>query len=115
MPQHDKEPRTDALHAPNQKDIAMKRLATLIALVALQGCDVSNSGVKGANGETPVRYVICGVGETNCFVLARFKDLDSCESHKQWADMLCDRASEPGKMTCTTDTSPQIAIAYCTL
>lgn len=71
--------------------------------------------MKGAKGDTPARYVICGPGESNCFVAARFKDLDACQSHKEWADMLCDSKAAPGVMTCRKDTGTQLAMAYCTL
>ena len=94
----------------------MKHLLVLAALplMLLAGCNKSDGGVKGAEGDTPVKYVICSQGEQNCFVSARFKDLDSCNNHKAWADMLCDKQSSPGKMICTTDTQPQIGVAYCT-
>ena len=94
----------------------MKYIAVLLVLTLLVGCDnKSTSGVKNAIGDTPVKYVICSLGETNCFVAARFKDLDGCQSHKDWADMLCDNVTTPGKMTCAQDNGPKIAIAYCTL
>jgi hypothetical protein len=85
-------------------------------LVFVGGCNPSNAeGVKGAEGETLVKYVICGAAETNCFVAARFKDLDGCESHKKWSEMLCDSVSHPGKMICETDRGSQITFSYCTL
>lgn len=88
----------------------------VFVLFLLVGCEsASSSGVKSASGGTPVKYVICSQGETNCFVAARFKDLEGCQSHKEWADMLCDKMSTPGKMTCIQDTGPKIGAAYCTL
>lgn len=88
----------------------------LIPLFIILGCSKENSGgVKDARGETPVKYVICGQGESNCFVAARFKDIDGCESHKNWADMLCDSRSNPGKMVCTKDADTAFAVAFCTL
>lgn len=90
-------------------------ICTGLAL-ALLGCGgSSDGGIKGAKGDTPVRYVICGQGETNCFVGARFKGMGSCQSDKDWADMLCDSKSTPGTMVCRKDTGPQIGLAYCTL
>lgn len=87
----------------------------LIPLLFVLGCRDGNSrDVKNAKGETPVSYVICGHGERNCFVAARFSDLDGCESHKNWSVQLCDSISDPGKMVCTKD-SEQTVIAYCTL
>ena len=85
-------------------------------LAILSGCsDGDANGVKNAKGETPVKYVICSPGEKSCFVAARFKDLDSCHSHKEWSEMLCDKNSSPGKMMCTQAAGSQIASAYCTL
>jgi hypothetical protein len=93
----------------------MKHLHVLLAAALLASCSGERSGgVKGATGETPVRYVICGQGETNCFVAARFKDLESCGSHKAWADMLCDSRTAPGMMTCKRDSRPAIGVAHCT-
>jgi hypothetical protein len=81
----------------------------------IASCGGADGGVKGAKGETPAKYVICGQNESNCFVAARFKDLAACTTHKDWADMLCDSQSTPGAMTCKKDTQPSIAVAYCTL
>jgi len=86
-----------------------------VALVLLSSCGLNDAGVKGAKGDTPIRYVICGGLETNCFVAARFKDFDSCGSHKQWSEMLCDRLSNPGTMVCKRENkTSQVAFAYCT-
>ncbi len=93
----------------------MKRLLPCLCLLALAACDqAGGGGVKGAKGDTPARYVICGAAESNCFVAARFKDLDACQSHKTWADMLCDSKSKPDEMICRKDPGPNIGFAYCT-
>jgi hypothetical protein len=92
-----------------------KKILALALIGLLNSCDsASTEGAKGAEGETPVKYVICTAGETNCFLAARFKDLDGCESHKKWSEMLCDSQSYPGKMVCEKDNRPQIAFSYCT-
>lgn len=96
----------------------MRNILAVIGALALAGCDQLNQNDRtlgGANGETPVRYVICSVGDTNCFVAARFKDFHGCESHDRWASMLCDSASTPGKMVCEEDKGRQIAVTHCTL
>lgn len=93
-----------------------KKISALALAIFLAGCGSGNTeGVKGAKGETPVRYVICGSGESKCFVSARFKDLDGCERHKKWSEMLCDNRSNSAKMICEKDNGPQIAFSYCTL
>lgn len=93
----------------------MKNISTIcLAALLFSGCNSSDEGVKGAKGETPVKYVICGAAESNCFVAARFKDLDACQSHKDWADMLCDSRSQPEVMTCKKDLAASVATTYCT-
>lgn len=84
------------------------------ATVAVLLSSCSDDGVKGAKGDTPAKYVICGPGESNCFVAARFKDLSACQSHKDWSEMLCDSKSTPGVMTCRKDSDPAVAVAHCT-
>jgi hypothetical protein len=82
----------------------------------LASCDGGQTtGVQNAKGDTPAKYVVCGQSESNCFVAARFKDLQSCQSHKELADMLCDRKSDPGSVVCRKDTAPAMGVAYCTL
>lgn len=92
----------------------MKRALIVICLLSIHACTDERNDVKSAGGETPVRYVICGLGEKDCFVAARFTNLDACERHRKWSEMLCD-TSNPGTMTCTKDTTPPISVAYCTL
>lgn len=88
----------------------------LTLTIALAACDGGRGDTpQTARGDTPVKYVIRSTGGAGCFIAARFKDLDGCESHKEWADSLCDRRSTPGKMICTKDPGPRIAVAYCTL
>lgn len=94
----------------------MKKTIFLLFLITLLVSCNSNKteGVKEAEGETPVKNVICGAGESHCFVAARFKDLDGCESYKRWAEMLCDTQSNPEKMVCEKDYGTKITYAYCT-
>ncbi len=93
----------------------MKLLALCVLLLSLAACEQRGTGVQGATGETPVKYVICSAGERDCFVAARFKSLDACESHKNWGDMRCDSLSKPGEMHCRKGSGPVIAVTYCTL
>lgn len=91
--------------------------SALIAIVTLllAACSQGSGGVKEAKGDTPVKYVICGLGESDCFIAARFKDLASCEAHKVWSGMLCDSRSTVGEMHCREDSGPSVGVAYCTL
>ena len=95
----------------------MRLASSLLILAAftLTACNTADGGVNGAQGDTPAKYVICSAGEQNCFISARFKDLDSCQSHKNWSEMLCDSRTQPGVMLCRKDSAPSIAVAYCTL
>lgn len=92
----------------------MNRVWPIGLFLALTACDSGHTGVQGAEGTTQVKYVICGSGEQNCFVAARFKDMDGCQSHKDWSVMLCDSKSKPGEMYCRKDPGPMIGTAYCT-
>lgn len=66
----------------------------------LVACDESATP-QTAKGDTPIRYVICSIGDKDCILVARFVDFDSCETHKKVAEMLCDSRSTPGTITCT--------------
>lgn len=70
--------------------------------------------MRGAEGDTPVKYVICGFGDKDCFIAARFNSLDSCQRHLTWAGMLCDGESKPGEIVCRKDPRP-MSVGYCTL
>ena len=91
----------------------INRILPCIVPLGLAACNPSGGGVKGATGDTPVKFVICRVAESNCFVAARFKEFDDCQSHKTWGDMLCDTRSKPNEMICRT-TRPTIAFSNCT-
>ena len=91
--------------------------AFLLMTLALAACDLDSSdraaSPQTAAGETPIRYVICAAGGGSCFVAARFKDFDGCESHKKWSEMLCDSQGDPGQMVCRPG-DEKFAAAYCT-
>ena len=92
------------------------QLQALFLFSTLAGCaggDEHRDKPETARGETPIRYVICSSSGGSCFVSARFSDFDSCESHKNWSNMLCNTRSEHGKMICTQG-DDSIAVAHCT-
>lgn len=93
---------------------ALPMSVAVLLLLGVSGCSNESATPATAKGETPVRYVICDLGGTGCFVPARFKDMDGCESHKKWSEMLCDSRSTPGEMHCQEDHNP-LSVAYCTL
>lgn len=84
-----------------------------VALALVSACGKADTP-QGASGDTPVRYVVCEIGDKNCFVTARFDKFETCESYKQIQDMGCDRVSIPGQITCRTLPGPRIGVAYCT-
>ena len=94
----------------------MKNIMAVFTLALLTGCENSRT-VKG-EGETPAKFVSCPLGEKKeCFVAARFQDLDRCESYKAWAEMFCDQTSSPGQMICSRDRSigNELSVSRCTL
>lgn len=82
----------------------MKNLVIFILfpVLSILGCSQSQikKGPQDTKGETPIKHVVCDQGDVNCFVDARYKDLQSCEYHRRFAGMLCDSFSEKGKMSC---------------
>lgn len=84
----------------------------LAILLTACGEDKSVDRVASAEGDTEVRYVICN--DAQCFVAARFDDLESCENHKEWSGMRCSKP-QPGLMTCADPVGPPLAEGYCTL
>ena len=92
-------------------------LSCSVLLIACDGTANSPSGdtPQTAKGETPVRYIVCSAGDTDCFVVARFKDMNTCDDYREQNSMLCDRISTAGQITCRKDTSPRIGAGYCTL
>ena len=68
---------------------------------------------SNAKGDTNVRHIICNVGDTDCFVSARFDSFASCEYYKKFSSMLCDSVSHPEQMLCKTNPNPA-AVGYCT-
>jgi hypothetical protein len=64
-------------------------------------------------GSTPIRYVICTKEHSFCFLLARFSDLEDCNSYKDISDMKCDKSSDPDFVKCIKHSSPVISTSYC--
>ena len=68
---------------------------------------------QGAQGETPIRMINCDARGKDCFVTARFADLDGCMNHKNLTDAYCDSASTPGKIICDTHRQSLTTKSYC--
>ena len=85
----------------------MKRLVScyfpmILIVLTIAACDASSAKQTPANakGDTPVRFIICDVGDVGCKVFARFDSLGSCEVHKAFSSSLCDFDTDPQKINC---------------
>lgn len=88
-------------------------IVVVVACLLAAACR-SREGPENAQGSTPVRYVVCKIGGTSCFVQARFRTLEDCESARQLLDAACDRVSEPGRIICDERLPSLSAESYCT-
>jgi hypothetical protein len=92
-------------------------LLILIAMVTA-ACDTSSTKQTPANakGETPVRFIICDIGDVGCKVFARFDSLGSCEVHKAFSSSLCDFDTDPQKISCKKLSERESSVVtYCLL
>lgn len=89
-------------------------MACFLALVVLPTLVLASDGTYDtANESTPVRFLNCDSLGNECFVSARFKDLDSCERYKVFNTAYCDYVSIPGKISCDT-TRTNYSKSFCT-
>lgn len=59
----------------------------------------------------PVEYLICSSAYTDCFVSAKFKNLNDCESANEMGGWLCD-ATNPNDIKCKVSVN-SVAVGYC--
>lgn len=64
--------------------------------------------------ELPIRYEVCDGHGRDCDLVARFRDLKSCEFHLRYATALCDSASSPGYASCDFTQSSTFSSGRCT-
>lgn len=74
---------------------------TVITTTCLVSCD---DGLK-------VKFHVCQSGYQNCVLIAKFKDRESCEEHRQVSEMLCRRS--PMEVNCKAHSSA-ISSSKCT-
>ena len=87
-------------------------LAIVLAGFALtSGCDQIMDLVD-AQKETPVKFSICTINHSYCFVTAKFKDFESCERYKMIETMYCSSYT-PQIVSCIAQPGEPISVAYC--
>lgn len=91
-------------------------IAMLAFLAACDGTSISSRPPAKAKGDTPVRFIICSLGDVDCEVFARFDNLGSCEAHKEFANALCDFNTTPEKIICNKGSvRATTVVTYCLL
>ena len=90
--------------------------ASLLAIVLVgfaltSGCDQIMDLVD-AQKETPVKFSICTINHSYCFVAARFNDFKSCERYKTIEIMYCSTYT-PEMVYCIAQPGEPITVAYC--
>ena len=60
----------------------------------------------------PIKYNICDIAYSNCFVVAKFDDQDSCESAREKGSWYCDTVTDPAKPDCNVKKSG-ISTSFC--
>jgi hypothetical protein len=91
-----------------------RRATSLLIVFAASSCNGHSARPEDARGDTPVRFVNCDAAGSDCFVTARFADLDGCERYKTFSDAYCDSMSTPGRILCdNTRSHLSTAKAYC--
>lgn len=87
-----------------------KKIVVLLSIVIV-GLAI---GWAWDNSRFPIKYKICGLGYTDCFVNAKFEDMDSCEFAAKTGGWLCD-SSDPQNIKCSTPTASDTSVtSYCT-
>ncbi len=86
----------------------MKYLLPLLFIGLLSGCEQDDTPWKLMN--CPANKSVSG----ECFVSARYRNLDSCEYSKKIGAMHCDSVSDPNKIVCENRGDSPIARTYCT-
>lgn len=78
----------------------MKMVWLLFLSIILVACQKNSAAPGAVENETPVKFVICGKGDSNCFVSSSHRNLSDCESHKKMTGMLCDSFSDNNSIVC---------------
>lgn len=87
---------------------------TGLLLVAAGWLQSACAQLGGCSAQVPVKLYFCKARYENCYVYARFKDMDACERTRMFVTAYCDQVSEPGKIICTRAEDEHIGEIYCT-
>lgn len=60
----------------------------------------------------PVTYNVCDINYSNCSIVAKFDDMDSCERHNEKAGWYCDTLTNSQNITCEVKRSAFVT-SYC--
>lgn len=65
--------------------------------------------------DAPVKYLNCDPdGKSNCFLVARFKDMTTCESYRDRDMWYCGPTSESGRVVCEATPRPgRVSMVKC--
>ena len=101
------------------KRSAFSYFSLILIVLIIAACDNSSSTKQtpaNAVGDTPVRFIICDVGDVGCKVFARFDTLGSCEVHKTFSSSLCDFDTDPQNISCKKQNERESSVVtYCLL
>jgi hypothetical protein len=87
-------------HGSVERKVGQGRVSMKCSLLAALLAAVAGFAAFKLGRDMPVEYNICNAAHEECFVAARFKTMDACQSQNKWASMLCDSNSTPGMMIC---------------
>jgi hypothetical protein len=102
-----------SLH-PNLTDFTSCAILFLILLFYVSHSFAIDESHASANDKTPIRYLYCDADGNKCNVMARFRDLATCERIKELDSAYCDRLSKPGTIVCDTQRKSVISASCCT-
>ena len=76
----------------------------LLLVITLGGCSINEKNL-------PVKFYLCQKGYTNCDLVAKFKDRQSCETTREKWGWYCDQ-TDKSKISCKEKDSV-IVDSYC--
>lgn len=64
------------------------------------------------NQQFSVEYTICSSGYKDCFVSAKYKDINDCESVREMGNWRCDSLTDPNNVICKPAVD-SLVVSYC--